>query len=151
MKHLILSLLTVTTANFMFAQSLESTDSKGTQAQEESMLVPHTQDDASVLIQPRGTDHQEGALIKQDHKKDRKNALREFLVNRATKKFQRALNLTAAKGTNHGLDGVLYIFLVVILVLLILSLLEVFLPFEFVYVLALVFLILLVLWLLDAI
>jgi hypothetical protein len=149
MRRIIFLLVAMASADIGMAQEAGSAQSNGTQAAEELLQVPHEALQPSVahesVVISGPTD------VSNDRKMDRKHHLRDFLLNRATKKVQKLLPASVAKKVNDDVHSLLYILVVVLLILIILSLLEEFLPFYFTGILILVLLILLLLWLLGAI
>lgn len=157
MKHLLLSLLCMATAVFAVGQVNPSSPSKGEQAAEETILVPHERPPASPEEVPPAPEsvsigNAGSADAQIQERTARKEAFYNFLLKRIPHRLTKALPAKVAKDPSETSWGaVLYVLLVILLVLLIISVLDVLWSPYLGFVFGVILLVLLLLWLLGAI
>ena len=149
MRHLFTTLLFTVITLYGYSQTETSRQSLGIQAREDVFQIPHERPAPrmDLLEQTRNEHDRGGTKVKSGYK----DKMRQFLVNRATKKFTRALPTAEVKKSQRDDYSLLYIILVVILILLILALLNALGLGPILYLAILVALIILILWLLGVI
>jgi len=150
MRHLFTTLLFTVITLYGYSQTETSRQSLGIQAREDVFQIPHERPAPArmdLLEQSRNERDRGETKVKSGYK----DKMRQFLVNRATKKFTRALPTAEVKKPQRDDYSLLYIILVVILILLILALLNALGLGPILYLAILVALIILILWLLGVI